>query len=70
MMMGVNDKIFNKICLFFFTGVEFLHTLPCYYCSLCDTFMRDKGEALRHPESKLHVSKYKVRFQLSSSSGI
>lgn len=41
-------------------GLEFLHSLPCYYCSLCDAFLRDRGEALRHPESKMHVSKYKV----------
>ncbi|XP_071517648.1 uncharacterized protein [Panulirus ornatus] len=41
-------------------GMEFLHSLPAFYCSLCDTFMRDKGEAVRHPESKMHISKYKV----------
>ncbi|XP_050738954.1 uncharacterized protein LOC127009671 isoform X2 [Eriocheir sinensis] len=40
--------------------MEFLHSLTSFYCSLCDTFMRDKGEALRHPESKMHVSKYKI----------
>ncbi|XP_069185536.1 uncharacterized protein [Procambarus clarkii] len=41
-------------------GMEFLHSLPAYYCSLCDVFMRNKGEAVNHPESKIHVSKYKV----------
>ncbi|KAG7169291.1 uncharacterized protein LOC121866017 [Homarus americanus] len=41
-------------------GLEFIHSLPAYYCSLCDIFMRDKGETVRHPESKTHVSNYKV----------
>lgn len=41
-------------------GVEFLHSLTSYYCSLCDVFMRDKGEAVRHPESKIHTSNYKM----------
>ncbi|XP_042865637.1 uncharacterized protein LOC122249104 isoform X3 [Penaeus japonicus] len=41
-------------------GVEFLHSLTSYYCSLCDVFMRDKGEAVRHPESKIHTSNYKI----------
>ncbi|XP_076030141.1 uncharacterized protein LOC143018558 isoform X1 [Oratosquilla oratoria] len=40
-------------------GSEFLHSLLVFYCSLCDSFLRDKKEAIHHPESKLHVSMYK-----------
>ncbi|XP_045596883.2 microtubule-associated protein futsch [Procambarus clarkii] len=43
-----------------FQGIEFLHSLPAFYCSLCDTFMRNIGEAVKHPESKIHVTNYQV----------
>ena len=52
----------NQAKIYFcFTGSEFLHSLPVIYCSLCDVFLRDGGEAVRHPECSEHISNYKVK---------
>ncbi|CAL4090941.1 unnamed protein product, partial [Meganyctiphanes norvegica] len=41
-------------------GVEFIHSMTAFYCSLCDFFMRDKQEMFAHPESKKHINNYKI----------
>ncbi|RXG73242.1 Zinc finger protein [Armadillidium vulgare] len=40
-------------------GMEFIHSFPAFYCSLCDSIIKTREEAQDHSETKLHVSKYK-----------
>ncbi|XP_076030131.1 uncharacterized protein LOC143018556 [Oratosquilla oratoria] len=47
-------------------GTEFLHSLQVFYCSLCDLFLRNKKDAILHPETKQHVSTYKAHLTKNS----
>ncbi|XP_068214114.1 bcl-2-associated transcription factor 1-like [Palaemon carinicauda] len=48
-------------------GSEFFHSLPVVYCSLCNVFLRDVAEAVKHPECEFHIASYKVEYQVNSS---
>ncbi|XP_071547658.1 uncharacterized protein [Panulirus ornatus] len=48
-------------------GVEFLHSAKAFFCELCECIIWNTGEAVTHPQSPLHVQKYKEHVLINTN---